>query len=746
MIITDVGSVSSLWRYPISSLGGQKSMSMRITTAGAEGDRTHALVDLSSGAAINPAQAQWQAAPQILSRLTGGALEVSFDGAVWSSPDQPDTRERLGRVFGKAIGLRRYAEQADETHATHRYRLSPIHLVSVQALATMRRLLPDAHVDERRFRPNMVVDLPHTLDALPEYSLIGREFRVGGLRLRGIQKTGRCSFTTLQQLGMTADRAILQTLVTQFERDFGIYCEVLSDGEISLGDRLTVEVPEVPSKVVIVGGGQAGGAAARALRDHGFDGQITILGDEGLPPYERPPLSKSFVLERPVATGLTSVLTAADAGRLGITLSLDDAAVSVDRLSRRIETRRGQRLAYDRLIFATGGVAKTIPGLCQGYGRVHLLRTAQNAEALRQRLAQARSIFVLGSGWLGLEVASSAREHGLQVTLFGRQDHVCARALPHRVADVVANWHVAAGVDLRLGSEPRFVEYADRVEAVQDDRVDTADLLVVAIGISANDALARQAGLPCNDGVFTDANGATSDPCVFAIGDVSRQRLEERTHRIESWQNANDQANRAARAILGLENPATGLARFWSEQFGHTLHIAGLPRADAPLLVADDAANYWEFEGFAVGIDQPMRVHRYAMAHVSGDGAPQDTDPDDWAHLGAKRYPLELATPLADGELRKVQTGLGDLVVVRVGHRIYAVDERCPHSAASLAEGMLSGHRIVCPLHFAEFDLRDGSPHQAPKGCPKLRTFRVTEEENEFWLWIPETASSGEGR
>lgn len=747
MTTSEIGAVTALWRYPVSSLGGERASSLQIAPSGVAGDRSHALVDAETGQTINPAQRQWQFAPQVLSRLgPDGEPELSLDGRRWLPGDAAECQAALTSGFGRAVRLHRYGTGLGTSAVSHRYQLSPLHLISLQAIAALRRRIPGAHVDERRFRPNVVVDFSGAAgDPPPEYSLIGREFRLGNLRLRGVSKAGRCSFTTLQQLGLPEDRAVLQTLIAGYERDFGIYCEILDEGLLSTGDRLMLDDGAQPvGPVVIVGAGQAGGTAARALREFGYGGEIRLFGDETRTPYERPPLSKSLIATEPARLPLTQVLSPDEASRLDVQMHLGESVVGIDRVARTVEVRGGARYPYGRLILATGGAAKVIPQTSRGYGRVLTLRSADDAEALSRGLSDATSIFVLGGGWLGLEVAAAARARRLDVTLFARQKRLCSRVLPPVVADVVAALHQHHGTRLVLGCAPRFTETADHVEAAVDGRVERADLLVVAIGMVPNDALARQAGLDCDDGIVTDENGATSDPHIWAIGDVSRQRSAEvpRGLRLESWQNASEQPVRAICRLLQLEVPAPPLPRFWSDQFGQKIQIAGLPDPNSvPQSPAVAGVQFWDFGAFAIGINQPALVHKFAIGQRAEDHADAEPTVHDGAEAGSARvvkHPFPAVGDLAERELRRLTFDpLGDLVVTRVGAEVFALPETCPHANASLAEGLIEGHRIICPLHFAEFDLRDGRAYNAPKGCPRARTYRITEEDGTSWIWLP---------
>lgn len=740
-----VGTVDALWRYPVSSVGGEKVTATHVHRKGLKNDRLFAIFDHETGDPVNPAKKQWYGVPKLQARLEDGRwLQLSIDTHSWFRHDDPVLTELLSSLYGRPVSVHPYGVEFAGKIASHRYTLSPIHLLSRHSLEALKQLLPESNVDERRFRPNIVVDLPDNGGSEPpEYALIGKEFRLGSLRLRGARPCGRCSFTTLEQPGIADDRSILKTLISNFDKDFGIYCDVVEEGDVAVGDSIVVvQKPRQLASVAVVGAGQAGGTLARVLRELGHNGPITLFGDESHAPYERPPLSKSFEPTKALTLPITSVLSASDADELAIDLHLDERVVHIDRSRRVLETASGFKHSYDYVVLATGGDARRIPLLNRGHGRVHSIRTIRDAQTLHGALEGSHKIFVVGGGWLGLEMASAARKASVDVDLFARQSHLCSRVLPKVVAEFIADAHRRDGVNLHLGIEPRFVEYPDRIEAHYQGRIETADLLIAAIGITPNDHLARHAGLECSDGVLTDVDGRTSDPNVFAIGDVSRQRSPGTPQgiRLESWQNAIEQAGRAARAILEIKVPDVPLPRFWSDQCGFTIHIAGMPDPSATPISVDGLENpFWRFKGFAVGINRAKDVHQFAVQQASSTTTVKSDKPDEIITDSPKRttrYVVGELEPIADGEFVKVSIAeLGEILIVNTEGRYYAVDDICPHANASLAEGFVESRRIVCPLHFAEFDLVHGTAYSAPNGCPKAKTYDVEVENEVFYLW-----------
>lgn len=725
----ELGRVVGIMRYPVSSLAGEYLTETQVGPQGLDGDRSAGLFDVESGEHIYPVRdARWNDAPLVHARLRDRMLELSMDGESWTAADRPGTLESLSERFGAKVALRRY----DDTSAP-RYKVAPLHLLSVQALDALRRHLPDSRIDERRFRPNILLDMPDMPGDIPEYGLLGREFTLGGLRLRGAAHCKRCGFVTLAMDELPLDHEVLRTILRRYERNFGIYCEIVEPAALHVGDVLRADPGAADiGPIVIVGAGQAGAMAAKALRRFGYEGMIRLMGDECEAPYERPPLSKQIGREKePCAQ---PVLSPVEAEQLGIDMELASPVAALNLEERTIETVDGGTVPFGTLVLATGGVARTLPGLARGHGRVHVLRGLDDARRLSRILRPGARIGILGGGWIGMEIAAVARERGAAVTLLARGARLAPRILPDAVSDELARLHGDQGVELRLGCMPRFRETADGVECEAGTNGTTFDHLVVAIGMVPNDGLARRAGLDCGDGIATDADGATSDPRVFAIGDVARQPQG----RIESWQNANAQAERAARRILSLEPAAPEPLRFWSEQYGRRLQIVGRPDPDAVAL-SQKPGRFWDFGSFAIGLDAPGDVHRFARS-LTVDGPPPEPAPAPSSDAAVPRREELLcpAAELAEGALIRVDHATrGPLAVTRQGGRVYAADDHCPHAVASLSAGFVDEGRIVCPLHFAEFSLKDGTPHNAPDGCPRLAVYPVTERDGALYVHLP---------
>ena len=327
---------------------------------------------------------------------------------------------------------------------------------------------------------------------------------------------------------------------------------------------------------VIIGAGQCGARAAMALREQGFDGSITLVGEEPHLPYERPPLSKQHMLEPEGALPPFIAEGAAFAER-GIAVVTDDAAARIDRDSRTVRLASGRTLPYDKLLLATGAAPRRLPA-AEGLEHVFYLRTHDDAARLSRRLSPGSHLAIVGAGFIGLELAASARKRGLEVTVIEALPRILMRAVPEAIAEKVQALHEANGISILRGSGiERLTGSADGVSlTLADGTVVNADTLVVGIGAQPRIELAAQAGLAIENGIAVDQTLQTSDPVVFAAGDCCSFPYDGRRVRLEAWRNAQDQGAHAAASMLGDVKPYEAVPWFWSDQFDWTLQIAGL--------------------------------------------------------------------------------------------------------------------------------------------------------------------------
>ena len=338
---------------------------------------------------------------------------------------------------------------------------------------------------------------------------------------------------------------------------------------------------------VIVGAGHAGGRAVKVLREAGFQGTVTLIGAEPHLPYERPPLSKEF-LQVPGARQ-SWVVEPDYVHQQDIQVRLGCSVVSIDRGRQVVTLDDASEVAYDRLLLATGASVRqlSIPGYPPAH--IHYLRTIADAQALERRLAPGRRVAIIGGGFIGLEVAASARARGCEVVVLEAADRLLPRLGSAEASEHVLSHHVRCGIDVRLGA--RLAGSDGRRLRLSDGGVLDTDLLVAGIGVSPNIELASRAQLATDDGILTDEYGRTSDPNIFAAGDVTRQwnpALGRRV-RLESWQNANLQAEAAARSMMGLPPGRCEPPWVWSDQGSLNLQVAGAPaEIDRTIVRHDD--------------------------------------------------------------------------------------------------------------------------------------------------------------
>lgn len=341
------------------------------------------------------------------------------------------------------------------------------------------------------------------------------------------------------------------------------------------------------SRIVVIGGGQAGGYACKALRGEGYAGRLTVVADEPHDFYERPPLSKGVVTaDEPLPRLFPEDSLAA----LDIDWRRPRRASAIDRQAQEVVLDDGERLPYDRLLIATGSRPRLPVPEWAEIDHVMTLRTWDDATRLKARLGESRRLGVIGGGWIGLEVASSARKLGLEVDVFERAPALCGRSVGPEVAEAIRELHERHGVGLALNrQEIQLSEAADgRVTITADGEAHAPyDLVVVGVGVEINLELARDAGLRTEQGIVVDAAGQTSDPRIFAAGDVSQH--PQLGLCLQSWAYAQNQARVVADAMLGQEAHYDEPAWLWSDQHGVNIQILGVPSGELRCVVRQEA-------------------------------------------------------------------------------------------------------------------------------------------------------------
>lgn len=331
--------------------------------------------------------------------------------------------------------------------------------------------------------------------------------------------------------------------------------------------------------LVIVGAGHAGGRAALTLRAEGYRGRLILIGDEFHPPYERPPLSKGL-LQGTVELAGCSLCDSAQLAALDIEHLAGNPVKNLDPQQHRLQLADGSWLHYARLLLATGGRARLLPSVPEHLPNVLYLRTHDEAVALRKSLRPGTRLVIIGGGFIGLEVAATARALGCTVTLLEAGPRLAGRVLPERLSSVLLQLHRRQGVDVRLNVSIETVQGSTRAEAVQlvDGQLLPCDLVVVGIGMQPNTELAMAAGLEVGQGIRVDALLRTSSPDIFAAGDVCEFRLHPQGvfQRQETWRNAENQGRHAALNLLGGEQPFDVIPGFWSDQYDWGLQTVGV--------------------------------------------------------------------------------------------------------------------------------------------------------------------------
>ena len=338
-----------------------------------------------------------------------------------------------------------------------------------------------------------------------------------------------------------------------------------------------------PREIVVIGAGEAGARATIALREQGFDGALTLIGEERHAPYERPPLSKAAIVSE-APPDLPGIADARQLMDLGVDVVSGVAATRIERRERTVHLADGRAFRYDKLVLATGARARrlTRPGAEQAL----MLRTFEDALTLRGRFSVGARVVIVGGGFIGLELAASACARGCEVQVVEAAPRVLQRAIPPEISAVVSERHRREGVEISTGvGVASFARAADQnIVTLSDGRRLEADAIVVGIGAVPETSLAAAAGLAIDNGVAVDGRLRTSDPGIFAVGDCAsfpHPLFGGRRLRLEAWRNAFDQGAFVARALLGADAEYEAVPWFWSDQYDLCLQIAGLPDAGA---------------------------------------------------------------------------------------------------------------------------------------------------------------------
>lgn len=353
------------------------------------------------------------------------------------------------------------------------------------------------------------------------------------------------------------------------------------------------------NRIVVIGAGQAGASLVAKLRALGFAGEITLIGAEAVPPYQRPPLSKAYLLGD-MALERLFLRPESFYSDQGIDLRLGQPVRAIDPAARTV-TLGQEVLSYDALALTTGSVPRQLPALIGGdLAGVHVVRGLGDVDAMAPEFQPGRRVVIVGGGYIGLEAAAVAAKKGLDVTVLEMAPRILQRVAAPETSDAIRALHISHGVKILESTGLERIEGASRVEGVSlsDGTRLPADFVIAGIGILPDTALAEAAGLTLENGIRTDTQGRTSDPHIWAAGDCASFPWRGEQLRLESVQNAIDQAELVAENMLGAEKDYAPVPWFWSDQYDLKLQIAGLNTGYDRVIVRDaEARSHWYFAG-----------------------------------------------------------------------------------------------------------------------------------------------------
>lgn len=370
-------------------------------------------------------------------------------------------------------------------------------------------------------------------------------------------------------------------------------------------------------KIVIIGGGQAAAWAVHSLRTDGFTGSIDVVSDEADVFYERPPLSKQNLIE-PMELQALSFFPLDTIASWDINTHLNCRATAIDVEQKTVQLDNDTQLPYDKLLIATGSSARQLSPAWHALESVYTLRTLEESHQLREKLKESKRLVVIGGGWIGLEIAASAAKLGVKVTVLEVGAHVCARSVSTEISEWLEATHAEEGVEILTHCGAIDLQQAsdDKVQiTLNQEQWDVADTVLVAAGAQINTELAQTAGLDISDGIVVNAYCQSSNPDIYAAGDVAIH--PDLGFSMQSWQHAQNQGIAAAKHMLGQENqPYQDIPWLWSDQYDCNIQILGTPVVGGARVIRDNGArqkSYFYFDEHevlrsVVAINEPRNI------------------------------------------------------------------------------------------------------------------------------------------
>ena len=331
---------------------------------------------------------------------------------------------------------------------------------------------------------------------------------------------------------------------------------------------------------VVIGASQAGGWVAKTLRNEGFEGSVILIGEEPYLPYERPPLSKG-ALAGEATLESTYFWAPEEYDDLDIDVRVNTRVTKIDRGKKQVILYNGDVLKFDRLAITTGARVRVLPIEGSNLDGIFYLRTMADTKAIRATLKEGTKALIVGGGWIGLECASTLKQLNCEVTIIEAAERLCGRAVTPKISDWMFHFHTNRGIKIKLNTTLNSFtgeSYLSMANLTNGETINV-DMAIIGIGVIPNVQLAEDAGLEVDNGIVVDTKTQTSDPNIFAAGDVTNHPNEilGRQIRLESWENAQNQGIVAGKALLDLAEPYAEIPWFWSDQFDTNIQMIGLP-------------------------------------------------------------------------------------------------------------------------------------------------------------------------